>query len=163
MEFFESRLRALALQLEKSYPGLKIDVEAELAYYNSIREQILEMTTDTFLLCNEAHAAGKRILVEGANASMLDIDFGTYPYVTSSNPSIGSVFTGLGISPNKIGSVCGIVKSYCTRVGAGPFPSELEGPLGDLLRKKGAEYGTTTGRPRRCGWVDVPQVGVVIS
>ena len=158
MKFFEARLRALAQQLQNSYPGLKIDVESELAYYNSIREQILSMTTDTVTYCNDAYAQGKRILIEGANATMLDIDFGTYPYVTSSNPSVGSVFTGLGISPHKIGNICGIVKAYCTRVGEGPFPTELHDEVGQRLRRVGREFGTTTGRPRRCGWIDIPQL-----
>lgn len=158
MSFFEMRLRLLAAQLQNSYPSLKIDIEKELAYYHSIREEILGMTTDTVIYCNDAFRDGKKILIEGANATMLDIDFGTYPYVTSSNPSIGSVFTGLGLSPQKLGSVCGIVKAYCTRVGAGPFPSELEGSIGEELRAKGAEFGTTTGRPRRCGWIDIPQL-----
>mmetsp|Transcript_20201 Transcript_20201/g.20301 ORF Transcript_20201/g.20301 Transcript_20201/m.20301 type:complete len:516 (-) Transcript_20201:177-1724(-) len=158
MEFFEERLRLLAAHLEKNYPELKIDVEKELEYYKSIREEILSLTVDTVVYCNDAYKAGKRILIEGANATMLDIDFGTYPYVTSSNPSIGSVFTGLGLSAEKTGNVCGIVKAYCTRVGAGPFPTEETGPVGDELREKGGEFGTTTNRPRRCGWIDIPQL-----
>jgi len=158
MGFFEERLRLLASHLHQNYPELQIDVEKELAYYRSIRDEIVGMTVDTVVYCNDAYNAGKRILIEGANATMLDIDFGTYPYVTSSNPSIGSVFTGLGLSPEKTGTVCGIVKAYCTRVGAGPFPTEEEGATGELLRSKGGEYGTTTGRARRCGWIDVPQV-----
>lgn len=89
---------------------------------------------------------------------MLDIDFGTYPYVTSSNPSIGSVCCGLGIPPVHIGTVTGIAKAYCTRVGEGPFPTELVGEEGERLRSIGREYGTTTGRPRRCGWIDIPQL-----
>lgn len=93
---------------------------------------------------------------------MLDLDFGTFPYVTSSNPSVGSCCTGLGIPPQKIRNVTGIVKAYCTRVGEGPFPSELSGELDDKLRKQGGEYGTTTGRPRRCGWIDIPQLKYAI-
>jgi len=158
MQYFESRLRFLVQQLQQSYPELKVDIEKELAYFREIRPEILSMTTDTVVLVNEAHKSQKRILIEGANATMLDIDFGTYPYVTSSNPSIGSVFTGLGISPDKLGRVCGIVKAYCTRVGHGPFPTELDNDVGALLRSKGMEFGTTTGRPRRCGWIDVPQL-----
>lgn len=89
---------------------------------------------------------------------MIDLDFGTYPYVTSSNPTSGSCCTGLGIPPQVIRGVTGIVKAYCTRVGEGPFPSELFGDLGERLRSAGHEYGTTTGRPRRCGWLDIPQL-----
>lgn len=89
---------------------------------------------------------------------MLDLDFGTYPYVTSSNPSIGSCFTGLGVPPRHIGDITGIVKAYCTRVGEGPFPTELFGEVDDKLRHAGGEYGTTTGRARRCGWVDAAQL-----
>ena len=89
---------------------------------------------------------------------MIDLDFGTFPYVTSSNPSVGSVCTGLGVPPTTIGSICGIVKAYCTRVGEGPFPSELVDDVGEYLRKAGGEFGTTTGRPRRCGWIDIPQL-----
>jgi adenylosuccinate synthase len=89
---------------------------------------------------------------------VIDIDFGTYPYVTSSNPSIGSTSTGLGVPPQAIGRVAGIVKAYCTRVGEGPFPTELSGALDERLRSAGREFGTTTGRPRRCGWIDIPQL-----
>lgn len=89
---------------------------------------------------------------------MLDIDFGTFPYVTSSNPSIGSVLTGLGANPRMIGEVTAIVKAYCTRVGEGPFPTELHGEIEEKLRLIGGEYGTTTGRARRCGWIDIPQL-----
>lgn len=141
-----------------AYPALNIDVDAELRYYSSVRDVICGMTIDTVAYVNQAHAQGKRILVEGANATMLDLDFGTYPYVTSSNPSIGSVCTGLGISPMKIGHITGIVKAYCTRVGEGPFPTELKDGMGEHLRKVGVEFGTTTGRPRRCGWIDIPQL-----
>ncbi|MBC7426597.1 MAG: adenylosuccinate synthase [Bacteroidia bacterium] len=97
----------------------------------------------------------KKILAEGAQGSMLDIDFGSYPYVTSSNTSSGGACTGLGIAPQVIGKVSGIFKAYCTRVGSGPFPTELEDEIGENLRKKGNEFGATTGRPRRCGWLDL--------
>lgn len=90
--------------------------------------------------------------------TVIDLDFGTYPYVTSSNPSIGSACTGLGVAPQRIKEVTGIVKAYCTRVGEGPFPTELNGDLEVQLRTAGREYGTTTGRPRRCGWIDIPQL-----
>jgi len=98
----------------------------------------------------------KKVLVEGANAAMLDIDFGTYPYVTSSNCSIGGVLTGLGLPPNTIGEIIGVVKAYTTRVGDGPFPTELLDSTGELLQKRGNEIGVTTKRKRRCGWLDLP-------
>jgi adenylosuccinate synthase len=99
---------------------------------------------------------GKKILAEGAQGSMLDIDFGTYPYVTSSNTISAAVCTGLGVPPSIIGDVIGITKAYCTRVGSGPFPTELENETGEKLRQVGGEFGATTGRPRRCGWIDLP-------
>merc|ERR1711966_302489 len=156
------RFRALAEHHMRSYQGLEIDVEEELAYYKKIAPEILAMTCDTILLTNQKYKEGKKILVEGANATMLDIDFGTYPYVTSSNPSIGSVMTGLGVSPRKIAGVYGTTKAYTTRVGEGPFPTELErelpGSVGEHLGVVGAEWGTTTGRSRRVGWLDIPQM-----
>lgn len=110
---------------------------------------------DTVKYINDAHKAGKSILVEGANATMLDINFGTYPYVTSSSPSIGGVIAGMGLAHNKFQDVIGVAKAYTTRVGAGPYPTELFGTHAEEIRAKGFEYGTTTGRPRRCGWLDM--------
>jgi adenylosuccinate synthase len=104
---------------------------------------------------NEQLRAGKRVLAEGAQGSMLDIDFGTFPYVTSSNTISAGACTGLGIAPQTIRDVIGVTKAYCTRVGGGPFPTELENETGELLRKTGNEFGSTTGRPRRCGWIDL--------
>jgi adenylosuccinate synthase len=104
---------------------------------------------------NDAIQKGKRILAEGAQGSMLDVDFGTFPYVTSSSTITAGVGSGLGIAPQKIGDVFGITKAYCTRVGSGPFPTELTDETGELIRKTGNEYGSTTGRPRRCGWIDL--------
>ena len=160
---FERRFRDLCAYHTASHQGLEIDVEQQLQYYKSISEFISTLTVDTIDYTNKAFSSGKRILVEGANATMLDIDFGTYPFVTSSNPSVGSVLTGLGVSPNKLRGIYGTVKAYCTRVGEGPFPTELEyradgTGVGYHLSSVGAEYGTTTGRPRRCGWLDVPQM-----
>lgn len=109
---------------------------------------------NTIAYLHHAVRDNKRVLVEGANAAMLDIDFGTYPYVTSSNCSVGGACTGLGIPPSFIGEVYGVVKAYTTRVGEGPFPTELVEGVGKLLQERGAEYGVTTGRPRRCGWLD---------
>jgi len=158
MAFFEERLRQLVTQLESANPGFKIDINKELAFFRECREKILSMTIDTIEYTNDALAHGKTVLVEGANATMIDLDFGTYPYVTSSNPSVGSICTGLGVPPTRIKEINGIVKAYCTRVGEGPFPTELLDATGEKLRKVGGEFGTTTGRPRRCGWIDVPQL-----
>jgi len=104
---------------------------------------------------NDAISKGKTVLAEGAQGSMLDIDFGTFPFVTSSNTISAGVCTGLGISPKQIGEVMGVTKAYCTRVGGGPFPTELHDATGEELRKIGNEFGATTGRPRRCGWMDL--------
>lgn len=116
------------------------------------------MIVDGVTWINDQVKKGKRIMVEGANAALLDIDLGTYPYVTSSNCSVGGVLTGLGVSYDKIETVLGVVKAYTTRVGHGPFPTELNNSIGEHIRKKGHEFGTTTGRPRRCGWLDIPTV-----
>lgn len=142
----------------------KSEYKEELDKIKQIREFLLEkkMITDTVQLINEAYKNKKRILAEGANATMLDIDFGTYPYVTSSSTSIGGVITGLGVSPGKIETVIGITKAYTTRVGDGPFPTECinndDEEFGKQLRDIGREFGTTTGRSRRCGWLDLPVV-----
>lgn len=117
---------------------------------------------NTEYLINELQLAGKRILAEGAQGTMLDLDFGSYPFVTSSNTISAGACSGLGIPPGKIGEVFGIFKAYCTRVGSGPFPTELNDSTGELLRKKGCEYGATTGRPRRCGWLDIPALKYAI-
>ena len=111
---------------------------------------------------NEALLAGKSILAEGAQGTMLDIDFGTYPFVTSSNTVTAGTCTGLGVAPNRIGEVIGIFKAYCTRVGSGPFPSELDNEVGENIRTIGHEYGATTGRNRRCGWIDLPALKYAI-
>jgi len=164
-EYFEERFRALADHHLRSYEGLEIDIEEQLAYYKKIAPTILAMTCDTIQLTNQKYKEGKKILVEGANAAMLDIDFGTYPFVTSSNPSVGSVLTGLGVSPKKLGGIYGTVKAYCTRVGEGPFPTELDVEVGEgkHLASVGHEFGTTTGRARRCGWLDLPQLDYSIT
>jgi adenylosuccinate synthase len=111
---------------------------------------------------NSAILSGKKILAEGAQGTMLDIDFGTYPFVTSSNTVTAGTCTGLGIAPNKIGEVIGIFKAYCTRVGSGPFPTELLDEVGEQIRQEGREFGSTTGRPRRCGWIDLVQLKYAI-
>ncbi len=117
---------------------------------------------DSEYFINELIAQDKKILAEGAQGSLLDIDFGSYPFVTSSNTTISGVCSGLGISPRQIGKVIGIFKAYCTRVGSGPFPTELFDATGELLRAKGNEFGSTTGRPRRCGWLDLPALKYAI-
>ena len=111
---------------------------------------------DSEYYINEALDAGKKVLAEGAQGSMLDVDFGSYPFVTSSNVIAAGVCSGLGVAPNRIGKVYGIFKAYCTRVGTGPFPTELFDETGETLRHNGHEFGATTGRPRRCGWLDLP-------
>jgi len=138
----------------KRYNEFSYDVEGEIERYREYAKRLAPMVDDTVLYINKAYKEGRTILVEGANATLLDLDFGTYPYVTSSNASIGGACTGLGIAPQKIDVSIGVAKAYTTRVGAGPFPTELIDATGDALRAKGHEYGTTTGRPRRCGWFD---------
>src|SRR5476649_239615 len=120
----------------------------------SYADRIRPMMRDVSVLLTQAMAAGQSILFEGAQGTLLDIDHGTYPYVTSSNASVGGVCTGLGVPPRAIGRVLGVVKAYTTRVGEGPFPTELSGEMGNRLRESGSEYGAVTGRPRRCGWFD---------
>jgi adenylosuccinate synthase len=128
-------------------------VEATLGPY---RERLRPLVCDTGLLLYRAAREHKRILLEGAQGTLLDVDHGTYPFVTSSSASAGGACTGSGLSPRFIDRVLGVTKAYSTRVGLGPFPTELHGPDGDALRGSGAEYGATTGRPRRCGWLDGP-------
>ncbi len=134
------------------------DVEQIIADYEVFDQEMDAYITDTTLLLNKAVSDGKRILLEGAQAALLDIDFGTYPFVTSSNPTAGGACTGSGIPPTAITNVIGVVKAYSTRVGNGPFPTELLNTIGEELRAKGREYGATTGRPRRCGWLDAVAV-----
>ncbi|NIM97129.1 MAG: adenylosuccinate synthase [candidate division Zixibacteria bacterium] len=123
-----------------------------------LRRKVKPLLTDVGLFLDESTRRGKRVLFEGSQGTLLDVDFGTYPYCTSSSTTIGGVCTGLGISPTLIGEVIGVVKSYTTRVGSGPFPTEEKEGLGELLREKGNEFGATTGRPRRCGWLDLVQL-----
>ncbi|MBI4753514.1 adenylosuccinate synthase [Candidatus Desantisbacteria bacterium] len=122
--------------------------------YLAFGEILKEYIKDTALFLSEALKEGKKILFEGAQGTLLDVDYGTYPFVTSSNASVGGVCTGTGIPPNKLDKIIGITKAYSTRVGEGPFPTELHGEFGEDMREKGNEYGATTGRPRRCGWFD---------
>ncbi len=123
-----------------------------------VEPTIRPLLCDAVTLINQSLAQGRNVLCEGAQGMMLDIDFGTYPYVTSSSPSPGGVCTGLGIAPRHVQSVLGVAKAYTTRVGEGPFPTEIDGDVGVFLRAEGNEFGATTGRPRRCGWFDAPVV-----
>jgi adenylosuccinate synthase len=140
--------------ITKIYGETKIDVDAIIAEYQEFDKKIDEYITDTSLYLNNALKDGKNIIAEGAQGALLDVDHGTYPFVTSSNPTSGGACTGLGIPPSAVESVVGIVKAYSTRVGNGPFPTELLDETGERLRTIGHEFGATTGRPRRCGWFD---------
>lgn len=156
-------LKEKHLQLLKIYPDINFDLEKEEALWFESLEILRRLQqVDCEYFINQALSENRKILAEGAQGSMLDIDYGTYPFVTSSNTITAGVCTGLGVAPQKIGEVIGISKAYCTRVGSGPFPTELENETGDLLRKEGAEFGSTTGRPRRCGWIDLPQLKYTI-
>lgn len=141
--------------LQKVYGAGELDVDAIIEEYVEFDKLIDPFITDTTELLGKALAQGKRILAEGAQGSLLDIDFGTYPYVTSSHPTAGGCCTGLGVPPTSVNRVIGIVKAYSTRVGNGPFPTELLDAQGEELRRVGHEFGATTGRPRRCGWLDL--------
>jgi adenylosuccinate synthase len=141
--------------LQKVYGADELNVDAIIDEYVEFDKVIDPFVTDTTELLGKALAEGKNVLAEGAQGSLLDVDFGTYPFVTSSHPTVGGCCTGLGVPPTAINRVIGIVKAYCTRVGNGPFPTELEDEQGEELRRTGNEFGATTGRPRRCGWLDL--------
>ncbi|MEK9138217.1 MAG: adenylosuccinate synthase [Bacteroidota bacterium] len=140
--------------LTKVYGETRIDVDALISEYQEFDKKINEYITDTSFYLNHALKQGKRIIAEGAQGALLDVDHGTYPFVTSSNPTAGGACTGLGIPPTAVNSIVGIAKAYCTRVGNGPFPTELKEETGERIRSIGHEYGATTGRSRRCGWFD---------
>ena len=142
--------------LTKVYNRAAIKVDETVAELLSYVDRLRPMVADTALELHEAIKAGKNVLFEGGQATMLDVDHGTYPFVTSSNATAGGASTGSGIGPGLFQNVIAIVKAYTTRVGSGPFPTELFDDNGEFLRKTGFEYGTTTGRPRRCGWYDAP-------
>ena len=156
-------LKEKHLQILKAYSfnaddhdldGIKFK-EYEEKWFDAIEQLKIIQIIDSEYFINQSLNAGKSLLAEGAQGTMLDVDFGTYPYVTSSNTVTAGVCTGLGISPHRVGDVLGIFKAYCTRVGSGPFPTELLNDQGQKLRDEGHEYGSTTGRPRRCGWLDL--------
>ncbi|GAA1364986.1 adenylosuccinate synthase [Brevibacterium luteolum] len=150
----EGALRQKNELLLKVYNRRAVEVEETVEYFLQHAERLRPMVCDTSLLLNEALDAGEVVVMEGGQATMLDVDHGTYPFVTSSNPSAGGAVVGAGIGPTRITRVIGIVKAYTTRVGAGPFPTELFDEMGVRLQKTGGEYGVNTGRPRRCGWYD---------
>jgi len=151
------------LALASIYPAVEFDLEGEeKKWVQSLNCLKTLQLVDAEYYINEALNQGKKVLAEGAQGSMLDIDFGTYPFVTSSNTLTAGVCSGLGVAPSKIGEVIGISKAYCTRVGSGPFPSELDNQIGEKLRKEGFEFGSTTGRARRCGWIDLVQLKYTI-
>jgi adenylosuccinate synthase len=161
-ESFKTKFIGFYNTLAHKYSNIDImgedGLEAELAKYEQLRERLLPMIVDTAQLVNKEIMVDGSVLLEGANAHMLDIDHGTYPFVTSSNCTVGGAATGLGIPPKRIGHVLGVAKAYLTRVGSGPFPTELNDSVGEYLQQKGHEFGTTTGRKRRCGWIDIPML-----
>ncbi len=157
------QLRNKHTQLLSIYPEIEFDLESlEKRWFESIETLKKLPAVDGEYYINEALESGKKILAEGAQGSMLDIDFGTYPFVTSSNTITAGVCTGLGVAPQRIGEVIGITKAYCTRVGSGAFPTELHDEVGAELARVGQEFGATTGRPRRCGWIDIPALNYTI-
>lgn len=157
-EEFELKLRHLVKEknqvITQVYGGEELSVEEILTQYLEYAEIIRKYVRDTSVILNDAIDANQKVLFEGAQGVMLDIDQGTYPFVTSSNPSAGGVCIGSGVGPSKIQQVIGVAKSYTTRVGDGPFPTELDNEIGEYIREKGHEYGTVTGRARRVGWFD---------
>ena len=166
---FEKQFRH-TVALHQQMFDFEYDTDAEVERYREYAEIITPWIIDSVHFMNDAYDSGKKIITEGANAAMLDLDYGTYPFVTSSSTTAGGISTGLGLSPDKIDCVMGVVKAYTTRVGWGPFPTELTDDLsggmvergapgteiGKHMQDVGAEYGVTTGRKRRCGWMDIP-------
>lgn len=141
--------------LRDIYDAEALDVDRIVEEYVEFDQKIDPYVTDTSKYLCRALDEGQRVLAEGAQGSLLDVDFGSYPFVTSSHPTAGGGCTGLGVPPTEVDRVLGIAKAYCTRVGNGPFPTELDNAAGEALREKGGEFGATTGRPRRCGWLDL--------
>ncbi|MEW6002983.1 MAG: adenylosuccinate synthase [Nitrospirota bacterium] len=158
-ETFKEKLRAnlkdINFLLENLYKVRGFDLEDIYTEYMGYAEKLSEYIADTDIIINKMISENKNVLFEGAQGSLLDVDHGTYPFVTSSNPVAGGACTGFGVGPTKISKVLGVVKAYTTRVGSGPFPTEIKDSLGEKIREKGGEYGATTGRPRRCGWLDI--------
>jgi adenylosuccinate synthase len=156
------RLKNKHLELLKNMQSDQSVEELEKTFFEAIEGMKSLNFVDSEYLVNKNISEDKRILAEGAQGSLLDIDFGSYPFVTSSNTITAGACTGLGIAPTRIGRVFGIFKAYCTRVGSGPFPTELNDTIGETLRRQGNEVGATTGRPRRCGWLDLPALKYAI-
>lgn len=154
-EKIEKNLRVKNSLFEKYFEKPTMDLDEIYNEFLEIGQQLKHRIVDTEVELNEAIKQGKNVLFEGAQALMLDIDFGTYPYVTSSSPTTGGVCSGAGVPPTALQNLIGVSKAYTTRVGNGPFPSELNDELGEQMRKVGNEFGATTGRPRRCGWLDL--------
>jgi adenylosuccinate synthase len=154
-EKIEANLKDINFLLANLYHGETFTVDEIYKKYMEYAELLYDFIDDTDILINRYLDEGKNVLFEGAQGTLLDIDHGTYPYVTSSSASAGGVCTGIGVSPLKIDTILGVVKAYTTRVGGGPFPTEIRDALGEEIRKRGGEYGATTGRPRRCGWLDM--------
>ena len=161
-ERFGAQFEAVAKEKSAVARAFGIAEELDLARiqseYEGFAERIRPMVCDTARLLNDAINGGKSVLFEGAQATMLDLDHGTYPFVTSSSASAGGASTGTGVAPTRIQAIVGVSKAYTTRVGGGPFPTEALDAMGDQIRQRGNEFGSVTGRPRRCGWFDVPQV-----
>lgn len=160
MDGLKERIYGLIADKEKllsMYKGEPVTLDREKIYKDCLEyKKVLEpYVCDSFSYLHRALEAGKKIVIEGAQATLLDIDFGSYPYVTSSNPTIGGVLAGTGFNHKNIGDVYGVIKAYSSRVGEGPYVTELKDEVGDTIREWGHEYGTTTGRPRRCGWLDL--------
>ncbi len=150
----KANLRQINFLMKNLYRSPGFSARAIFEEYSEYGRLLRKHIADTDIIVNRAITEGKNVLLEGAQGTLLDIDHGTYPYVTSSNSIAGGACTGLGIGPTKISGVLGVVKAYTTRVGEGPFPTEMDGPVGEELRARGGEFGATTGRPRRCGWLD---------
>ncbi|WP_242927089.1 adenylosuccinate synthase [Pontibacter vulgaris] len=158
---FQDRYNKLVERHRKTveFYGQTLEIaELEQAFFDAVAYLRTLKLVDSEYMINKALSEGKKILAEGAQGSLLDVDFGTYPFVTSSTTLVAGACTGLGVAPKHIGEVYGIFKAYCTRVGSGPFPTELLDEVGESIRQAGREFGSTTGRPRRCGWVDLPSL-----
>jgi adenylosuccinate synthase len=154
LEKLKSNLKQINFLMKNLYRSPGFNARAIFEEYIEYGRLLKKHIADTDIIVNRAISEGKNVLLEGAQGTLLDIDHGTYPYVTSSNSIAGGACTGLGVGPTKISRVLGVVKAYTTRVGEGPFPTEMNGPVGEELRARGGEFGATTGRPRRCGWLD---------